>query len=79
MTTDDKPILIADARVAERYDVCARTLARWDETPGLNFPPPILLRGRRYRELAALEAWDRDNARRVAAEPRKRARETATA
>jgi hypothetical protein len=75
----EKPVLIADARVAQRYDVCTRTLARWDQTPGLNFPPPILLRRRRYRELAALGAWDRANARLVAAEPRKRARATEAA
>jgi hypothetical protein len=61
-----KPVLISDRRVAERYDVCTRTLARWDETPDLGFPPPIYIKDRRYRELARLEEWDRANARKAA-------------
>jgi hypothetical protein len=63
---EDKPILLSDRRVAERYDVSVRTLARWDETAGLGFPLPIYIRDRRYRALAALEAWDRSNARKAA-------------
>jgi hypothetical protein len=63
---DGKPVLIADRRVAERYDVSVRTLARWDETAGLGFPPPVYIRDRRYRELAKLDAWDRANARKAA-------------
>jgi hypothetical protein len=77
---ESRPVLLADARVAERYDVCVRTLARWDEIPDLGFPPPIYIRERRYRELAKLERWDRVNARRAAAartKPRKRAEATA--
>jgi len=61
-----KPVLIADRLVAERYDVTARTLERWDATPGLGFPPPVYIRRRRYREIAKLDAWDRANARKVA-------------
>jgi hypothetical protein len=63
---EGKPVLLSDRRVAERYDVSVRTLARWDETAGLGFPPPIYIRDRRYRALAALEAWDRSNARKAA-------------
>jgi hypothetical protein len=62
---EGKPVLLSDRRVAERYDVSVRTLARWDETAGLGFPPPIYIRDRRYRALAALEAWDRNNARKA--------------
>ena len=40
--------------------------ARWDETPGLGFPPVIYIKDRRYRSLAALEQWDRSLARRAA-------------
>jgi hypothetical protein len=67
-----KPVLIADRRAAERYGVSVRTLARWDETPGLDFPPPVYIRDRRYRELARLEVWDRAMARKAAAQTRPR-------
>jgi hypothetical protein len=67
-----KPVLIADRRVAERYDVSVRTLARWDETPGLGFPPPVYIRDRRYRELVKLDEWDRANARKAAAQTKPR-------
>ena len=63
---DGKPVLLSDRRAAERYDVSTRTLARWDETPGLGFPPVIYIKDRRYRSLAALEQWDRSLARRAA-------------
>jgi hypothetical protein len=69
---ESKPVLIADRRVAERYDVSVRTLARWDETPGLGFPPPIYIRDRRYRELAKLDEWDRSNARKAGAQGKRR-------
>jgi hypothetical protein len=58
--------LIPDRCVAERYSVHRRTLARWDATPELGFPPPIYVRGRRYREVAALDEWDKENSRKAA-------------
>ena len=65
---EGKPVLLSDRRVAARYDVSTRTLARWDETPGLGFPSVIYIRDRRYRSLAALEQWDRSIARKAAAQ-----------
>jgi hypothetical protein len=62
-----KPTLIPDRRAAQRYGVHIRTLARWDKTPELAFPPPVYLRGRRYREAAALDQWDLENSRKAAA------------
>jgi hypothetical protein len=62
-----KPTLIPDRRTAERYGVHIRTLSRWDKTPDLSFPPPVYLRGRRYREAAALDQWDLENSRKAAA------------
>ena len=62
-----QPTLIPDRRAAERYGVHIRTLVRWDKTPGLNFPRPVYLRGRRYRVAAALEQWDLENSRKAAA------------
>jgi hypothetical protein len=35
---------------AERYSVSPRTIDRWDDTPDLGFPPPIYIRGRKYRD-----------------------------
>jgi hypothetical protein len=67
MHDSDKPVLIAERRVAERYGVNWRTLWRWDERPELGFPPVIKIGTRRFRALAALEEWDRRNARKAAA------------
>lgn len=64
--SESKPGLLPDRLVAERYDVVVRTLERWDATPDLGFPPPVYIRRRRFRELIALEAWERANARKVA-------------
>jgi hypothetical protein len=55
--------LIPDPEVArERYKVVLRTLARWDEKPELNFPQPIRIRGRKYRDAEELDAFDRARA-----------------
>jgi hypothetical protein len=61
-----KPGLLPDRLVAERYDCTVRTLERWDEKPELEFPPPIYIRRRRFREISKLEAWERANTRKVA-------------
>jgi hypothetical protein len=77
--SDLKPALIPERLVAERYGVCTRTLKRWDLTPGLRFPPPIIIRLRRYRELVALDAWDRRNSRAAAYRRDRAAQNAATA
>jgi len=64
---DTRPVLLAEARVAERYSVSTRSLARWDNTPELGFPVVVRIRGRRYRSVEALDEWDRTNARKAAA------------
>ena len=61
-----KPGLLPDRLVAERYDVHVRTLGRWDKDPGLGFPKPVYIPGRRYRSGEELDQFDRDCARRVA-------------
>jgi hypothetical protein len=63
--SENKPVLLSEKRVAERYDVTTRTLVRWDETPALRFPPPILINGRRYRDVSKLDAWDAAMARKA--------------
>jgi hypothetical protein len=64
--TTDKPVLLPDPAVARRYGVHPFTLRRWDENPGLGFPPVIMVNGRRYREIAKLDIWDRKNSREAA-------------
>jgi len=65
--TTDKPVLLPDPAVAKRYGVHPFTLRRWDENPELGFPPVIMVNGRRYREIAKLDVWDRKNSREAAA------------
>ena len=52
-------MLIPDAKVAARYGVVLRTLARWDDNPKLGFPSPTVINNRKYRSIEALDAWDR--------------------
>lgn len=54
--------LLPDRDVCKRYGVVTRTLKRWDDNPGLEFPKPTFINGRKYREEAALDAWDREQA-----------------
>ena len=68
MADPRKQVLIPDRDVArERYRVHPYALRRWDKNPALDFPPPVYVNGRRYREAEALEAWDRKNSREAAA------------
>jgi hypothetical protein len=63
---DKQPKLLPDPKVAARYQVHTRTIKRWDKNPALNFPPAIRINDRSYRDVAGLDAWDRENARRAA-------------
>jgi len=56
------PRWIPDPLVAKRYHINPRTLRRWDQDSSLDFPPVIIVNSRRYRELAALEEWERRTA-----------------
>jgi hypothetical protein len=64
---DDHELLPDPIVARERYHVTTRTLRRWDEA-NVGFPPPIRIRNRNYRNRAALDAWDRANSLRLAAE-----------
>src|SRR5262245_61552542 len=62
---EDPPVeqkFLTEAQTADRYGVTTRTLMRWDETPDLDFPPPILVRKRRFRDRRLLEQWERKQA-----------------
>ncbi len=60
-TANPKCSLIPERLVAERYSCHVHTLKRWEKDPTLGFPPPVWVRGRRYRDVAALDAWDEAN------------------
>jgi hypothetical protein len=50
---------LSTAQVAKRYTRTRRTIERWERDPNLNFPKPLVIRGRKYRDEAELEAWER--------------------
>jgi hypothetical protein len=54
--------LIPDAKVAQRYGVVLRTLARWDANPSLGFPAATVINKRKYRDSGQLDEFDRTRA-----------------
>jgi hypothetical protein len=54
---DDVDSFVPEARVREEFDVSAMTLHRWDRDAGLGFPPPITIRGRKYRSRKQLQEF----------------------
>ena len=50
--------LIKEAKVAKRYGVDKRTLARWDKKPELGFPGVIYINSQRYRDADKLDEFD---------------------
>jgi hypothetical protein len=60
------PVLQPRRKTAARYDVCVRSVRRWEQDPErTGFPPSVIINGRRYDDVAALDAWD-DHLRRKA-------------
>ena len=50
--------LIPARRVWEHFNVTDRTLARWLDRPGMNFPrPAAVINGRRYWNESEIKAW----------------------
>jgi DNA-binding transcriptional MerR regulator len=60
-TTPHHAKLIPARLVAERYDVCVRTIDRWLDQGIL--PPPVVINNRRYFYLADLEKLERASLR----------------
>jgi predicted DNA-binding transcriptional regulator AlpA len=60
--------LVPDPKVCERYSVTPMTLWRWDRDADLRFPKPTVIRGRKYRDEAELDAFDAAHKQSVAAE-----------
>jgi hypothetical protein len=54
--------LIPDKAVSERYEVHISTLRNWDADEELNFPKPVYIRKRKFRDEGALDAWDQARA-----------------
>jgi hypothetical protein len=50
---------LSTSEVAKRYTKTRRTIERWERDPELNSPKPLVIRGRKYRDEAELEAWER--------------------
>ena len=54
--------LVPDKQVSERYGVHISTLYNWDRDPNLNFPRPIRINRRKFRDEAELDQFDRARA-----------------
>jgi hypothetical protein len=52
---------LTDRQVCQRYNVHTTTLFRWDRNPQVGFPKPIRINGRKYRDEAALDDFDREH------------------
>ena len=50
--------LFTDPEVSVRLGRSQRTIDRWTADPSLGFPQPIYIRGRKYRDAAAIEAFE---------------------
>jgi len=75
----DKGPLLADTKVRERYGVTTMTLWRWDHSPELEFPAPIVISGRKYRFLQELIEWESQRAKASVSTLAKGARQDAAA
>jgi hypothetical protein len=60
-------VLLPTSDVCRRYNVCQRTISRWEEDDELNFPIPAVIRKRRYWRQSELDAFDRAQVTRRAA------------
>jgi predicted DNA-binding transcriptional regulator AlpA len=57
MTMSDK--ILTDAQVRARLgNKSQRTIDRWTADISLGFPQPIRIRGRKYRDATAIEAFE---------------------
>lgn len=54
--------LVPDAEVCARYRIHTSTLRNWDHNQDLNFPKPIRINGRKFRDEAELAEFDKTRA-----------------
>jgi predicted DNA-binding transcriptional regulator AlpA len=55
---NDNDRLLSGKKTRERYGVSDQTIWRWDHDPSLKFPKAIRIRGRKFRRLRELLAWE---------------------
>jgi hypothetical protein len=55
-------IFLTRRQQARRYGVSTRTIDRWSDDYNLGLPAEIDIAGRKYRNLADLETWERARA-----------------
>jgi hypothetical protein len=56
----DAPVgYAADREIAKFFGVHIKSLPRWDKRPGLGFPPPIVINGRKFRSWAEIHEFAR--------------------
>ena len=51
--------LLNARRVRERYDICERTLHRWERQLDFHFPQPLIINRRKYFCEDQLIEWER--------------------
>jgi hypothetical protein len=66
--------LIPDKVVKTEFGVSLMTLMRWERNPALDFPPPIVINGHRYRSRKLLEKFKADLIRKAIADRHHRGR-----
>jgi hypothetical protein len=49
--------LVPDPAVCREFSITPMTLWRWDHDPGLDFPPAIIIRRRKFRSREALDEF----------------------
>ncbi len=57
MSTDDA--YLSGPKVDARYGTSPMTRWRWERNTTLGFPKPIVINGRKFWSLRALEGWER--------------------
>jgi hypothetical protein len=57
----DKPLegYDPDPEVARYFGIHPKSLPRWDKNPKLEFPKPIYINGRKYRNRAEIREFER--------------------
>jgi hypothetical protein len=70
-TTLDDDAVDPDAKVARQLGIHIKSLLRWDKRPGLNFPKPLVINGRKYRRRREVQEFLRRAAVERAARPSK--------
>jgi hypothetical protein len=55
--TPDLGALIPKPNLARELGVCSRTVSRWVDDPAIDFPRPVVIRGRLYFDRTAVERW----------------------